>query len=305
MFNKIIDKLEKTVIAHEIRRIKPNTTRYYRPDGKMYAEKDTLFESQSRYFYDENGNEVGYVHVRNGKVSTCTRNEYDEEGKLNKIYRRNFTAINNERVLKNECVIIYNPDKSYTVIDNGVKVEYPADTRTEVKDERGNVIHTSVIYPNEERGSYYTNSTFDENNNRLSHEYVATVNNNIIDLHREFNEYDNKNRCIKHIFYMKHENRSNESVSLTYYTYDDKNRVIYEREYHNFYYPQTGNQNAVSDSYRRYDEENNAEIHYDDHRTWDYKTYYKTTILPDGRKIEQHWTLPTWIDKVRKFFNAF
>lgn len=141
-------------------------------------------------------------------------------------------------------------------------------------------------------------------------EIKATINRlnllaNNTELHREFNEYDSKNRCIKHVFYMKHENRSDESVSLTYYTYDDKNRVIYEREYHNFYYPHTGNQNYVSDSYRQYDEENNAEIHYDDHRTWDYKSYYKTTILPDGRKIEQHWTLPTWIDKVRKFFNAF
>ena len=305
MFNKIIDKLEKTVIAHEIRRIKPNTIRYYRPDGKMYVDKDTFFKSQSRYFYDENGNEVGYVHVRKGKVSSCARNEYDEEGKLKKVYRRNFTVINNVRVLKNECVIIYNPDKSYTIIDNGVKVVYPADTRTEVKDERGNVIHSSVIYPDEERGSYYTNSTFDENNNRLSHEYVVSVHNNITELHREFNEYDSKNRCIKHVFYMKHENRSDESVSLTYYTYDDKNRVIYEREYHNFYHSHTGNQNYVSDSYRQYDEENNAEIHYDDHRIWDYKTYYKTTILPDGRKIEQRWVLPTWIDKVRKFFNAF
>ncbi len=305
MFNKIFDKLEKTVIAHEIRRIKPTTTRYYRPDGKIYAENDALFESRSRYFYDENGNEVGYVHVRKGKVDTCTRYEYDEERKVKKIYRRNFTKINNERVLKNECVTINNPDNSYTVIDNGVKIEYPADTRTEVKDERGNVIHTSVIYPDEERGSYYTNSTYDENNNRLSHEYVVTVHNNITTLHREFNEYDDKNRCIKHIFYMKNEGRSNESVTLTYYTYDDKNRVIYEREYHNFYFPHTGNQNAVSDSYRWYDEENNAEIHYDMHSTWDYKSYYKTTILPDGRKIEQHWTLPTWIDKVRKFFNAF
>lgn len=305
MFNKIIDKLEKTVIAHEIRRIKPTTTRYYRPDGKIYAEKDALFKTRCRYFYDENGNELGYVYVRDGKVNSCSGYEYDEEGKVKKTYNRNFTIINNERVLKNEWVIIYNPDKSYTVIDNGVKVEYPADTSTEVKDERGNIIHTSVIYSNKERGSYYTNSTFDENNNRLSHEYVVTVHNNITELHREFNEYDNKNRCIKHIFYMKHENRSDESVTLTYYTYDDKNRVIYEREYHNFYYPHTGNQNYVSDSYRKYDEENNAEIHYDDHRTWDYKSYYKTTILPDGRKIEQHWTLPTWIDKVRKFFNAF
>lgn len=305
MFNKIFDKLEKTVIAHEIRRIKPTTTRYYRPDGKIYAENDALFESRSRYFYDENGNEVGYVHVRKGKVDTCTRYEYDEEGKVKKIYRRNFTKINNERVLKNECVTINNPDNSYTVIDNGVKIEYPADTRTEVKDEHGNVIHTSVIYPDEEQGSYYTNSTYDENNNRLSHEYVETVHNNITTLHREFNEYDDKNRCIKHIFYMKNEDRSNESVTLTYYTYDAKNRVIYEREYHNFYFPHTGNQNAVSDSYRWYDEENNAEIHYDMHSTWDYKSYYKTTILPDGRKIEQHWTLPTWIDKVRKFFNAF
>ena len=305
MFNKIIDKLEKTVIAHEIRRIKSNTTRYYRPDGKMYAEKDNLFKSQSRYFYDENGNEVGYVHVREGKVNDCIRYEYDEEGKVKKTYRRNFTVINNVRVLKNECAIIYNPDKSYTVIDNGVKVEYQADTSTEVKDERGNVIHTSFIYSDKERGSYYTNSTFDENNNMLSHEYVGTVHNNITKLQREFNEYDSKNRRIKHIFYMKHENRSDESVTLTYYTYDDKNRVIYEREYHNFYYPNTGNQNYVSDSYHQYDEENNAEIHYDDHGTWDYKTYYKTTVLHDGRKIEQRWTLPTWIDKVRKFFNAF
>lgn len=100
MFKKIIDKLEKTVIAHEIRRIKPTTTQYYRPDGKMYAEKDTLFKSQSRYFYDENGNEVGYVHVREGKVNSCSGYEYDDEGKVKKTYHRNFTVINNECVLK-------------------------------------------------------------------------------------------------------------------------------------------------------------------------------------------------------------
>ena len=305
MFKKIIDRLEKTVIAHEIRRIKPNMIRYYRPDGKMYVEKDNTFKTQSRYFYDENGNELGYVYVREGKVNSCSEYEYDEEGQVKKTRVRNFTVINNERVLKNEYIVINNPDKSHTVIDNGVKFEFPANTNTEVKDERGNVIHTSVIYPDEERGSYYTNSTFDENNNRLSHEYVVTVHNNIKDLHREFNEYDDKNRCIKHIFYMKQEDRSNESVTLTYYTYDDKNRVIYEREYRNFCYQYKGNQNFVSNSYRRYDDENNAEIHYDEHETWDYKTYYKTTILPDSRKIEQQWTLPTWIDKVRKFFTAF
>lgn len=305
MFKKIIDKFEKTVIAHEIRRIKPCTIRYYRPDGKMYAEKDNTFKTHSRYFYDKNGNELGYVYVREGKVNSCSGYEYDEEGKVKKTYTRNYSIINNERVLNIEWVMIYNPDKSYTIIDNGVKFEYPADTHTEVKDKRGNVIHTSVIYSDENRGSYYTNSTFDENNNQLSHEYVVTVHNNITELHRDFNEYDDKNRLIKHIFYMKQETRSNESMTLTYYTYDDKNRVIYEREYRNFCYQHTGNQNFVSDSYHRYDEENNAEIHYDKHKTWDYKTYYKTTILADGRKIELRWTLPTWIDKVRKFFNAF
>lgn len=305
MFKKIIDKLEKTVIAHEIRRIKPNTIRYYRPDGKIYAEKDNTFKTKSRYFYDKNGNELGYVYVREGKVNNCSGYEYDDEGKVKKTYTRNYSIINNERVLNNEWVMIYNPDKSYTVIDNGVKFEYPADTCTEVKDERGNVIHASVTYSDEKRGSYYTNSTFDENNNKLSHEYVVTVHNNITELHRDFNEYDDKNRLIKHIFYMKQKTRSNESMTLTYYTYDNKNRVIHEREYRNFCYLHRGNQNFVSDSYRKYDEENNAEIHYDDHGTWDYKTYYKTTILPDGRKIEQQWALPAWIDKVRKFFKAF
>ena len=85
MFKKIIDKLEKTVIAHEIRRIKPNTTRYYRPDGKIYADKDILFKSPSRYFYDENGNEIKSVdysilmnHVRDDADKTVNLLWFDD-----------------------------------------------------------------------------------------------------------------------------------------------------------------------------------------------------------------------------------
>ena len=52
-------------------------------------------------------------------------------------------------------------------------------------------------------------------------------------------------------------------------------------------------------------DEENSELSYSDHGSWQYNSYEKTTILPDGRKMVAHWTLPIWIEKLRRFFNAF
>ena len=52
-------------------------------------------------------------------------------------------------------------------------------------------------------------------------------------------------------------------------------------------------------------DEENSELSYSDHGSWQYNSYQKTTILPDGRKMVAHWTLPNWIEKLRRFFNAF
>jgi hypothetical protein len=305
MFKKIIDKIELKSIAHTISKKKPNTVYYYNPAGKIYCEKDYLLDGGMRSFYNEKGQETAYVHLHKGKISVCAEYEYKEDGSYKRIRRRRFDVINNVRFMKSECITLFNDDKTYTVIENGISTNYDAEKTTEIKDEHGNIIESSTIYPDEDHGDIYTRNTYDENNNRIYHEYTCKHGNKVTAFHRDINEYDKLNRCIKHIFYMARNENESESITLTYTTYDSKNRVIHKREYSNFYYPNTGKQNNKTDHYYRYDEKNNADISYSDYGHWESKSYTKTDILPDGRKIEARWDVPTWIDKVRKFFNAF
>ena len=80
MFKNIVDKIERAVINHTVNHVKPNSIDYYNANGDHYRIKDYLCKSQSRFNYNDKGQETLYLYARNGKVIECTTYEYNEKG---------------------------------------------------------------------------------------------------------------------------------------------------------------------------------------------------------------------------------
>lgn len=305
MFKNIVDKIERAVINHTVNHVKPNSVDYYNANGDHYRIKDYLFGSQSRFSYNDKGQETLYLYARNGKVIECTTYEYNEKGERCKSHRRRFNYINNERVLEDDDLWVANDDDTYTSTINGTIKTYPKQKLDQVKDERGNIIEETITNPEENSVTHAVN-TYDGNNNKVLHEATETVGDKVKDFYREINQFDDKNRRVKHIFYMDTEYGTEKSTDITYFYYDDKDRVI--RMHDESCYNKPGPMHTGSfkhDTWYRYNDEENSELSYSDHGSWQYNSYEKTTILPDGGKMVAHWRLPNWIEKLRRFFNAF
>lgn len=305
MFKNIVDKIERAAINYTVKHIKPNSVDYYNATGDHYRIKDYLFKSQHRFSYNDKGQETLFLYARNGKVIECTTYEYNENGERFKCHIRRFNYINNERILEKDDLWTANDDDTCTSIINGTTKVYPKQKSDTVKDEHGNVIEETITTPSE-NSVYHAVNTYDGNNNKVLHEATETVGDKAKDFFREINQYDDKNRRVKHIFYMDTEYGTEKSTDITYYYYDDKDRVIRTHNESNYNKPgplHTGN--FKHDTWYRYNEEENSELSYSDHGSWQYNSYQKTTILPDGRKMVTHWTLPVWIEKLRRFFKAF
>ncbi len=305
MFKNIVDKIERTVINYTVKHVKPNSVDYYTVNGDHCRIKNYLFKSQSRFSYNDKGQEILSIYAHNGKVIDCTTFEYNENGEKCKCHSRRFNYINNERILEKDDLWVANDDDTCTSTINGTTKVYPKQKLEQVKDEHGNVIEETLITPLENSVTHAVN-TYDGNNNQVLHESTETVGDKVKDFYREINQYDNKNRRVKHIFYMDTEYGTEKSTDITYFYYDDKDRVIHTYNESNYNKPgpfHTGH--FKHDTWYRYNDEENSELSYSDHGSWQYNSYEKTTILPDGRKMVAHWTLPNWIEKLRRFFNAF
>lgn len=305
MFKNIVDKIERATINYTEKHVKPNSIDYYNANGDHYRIKDYLFKSQSRYSYNDKGQEILSLYARNGKVIECTTYEYNENGERCKSHIRRFDYINNERILEKDDLWIANDDGTCTSITNGITKVQPRQKSDTVKDEHGNVIEETITTPSE-NSVYHAVNTYDGNNNQVLHEATEMVGDKVKDFFREINQYDDKNRRVKRIFYMHTEYGTEKSTDITYYYYDDKDRVSRIHNESNYNKPgplHTGN--FKHDTWYRYNEEENYELSYSDHGSWQYNSYQKTTILPDGKKAVAHWTLPVWIEKLRRFFNAF
>lgn len=305
MFKNIVDKIERATINYTEKHVKPNSIDYYNANGDHYRIKDYLFKSQSRYSYNDKGQETVFIYARNGKVIECTTYEYNENGERCKSHIRRFDYINNERILEKDDLWVANDDGTCTSITNGITKVQPKQKSDTVKDEHGNVIEETITTPSE-NSVYHAVNTYDGNNNQVLHEATEMVGDKVKDFFREINQYDDKNRRVKRIFYMHTEYGTEKSTDITYYYYDDKDRVSRIHNESNYNKPgplHTGN--FKHDTWYRYNEEENSELSYSDHGSWQYNSYQKTTILPDGRKMVAHWTLPVWIEKLRRLFNAF
>jgi hypothetical protein len=305
MFKNIVDKIERATINYTVKHVKPNSVDYYNANGDHYRIKDYLFKSQSRFSYNDKGQEILSLYARNGKIIESTTYEYNENGERCKSHTRRFDYINNERILEKDDLWVANDDGTYTSIINGITKVCPRQKSDTVKDDHGNVIEETITTPSE-NCVYHAVNTYDGNNNQVLHEATEMVGDKVKEFFREINQYDDKNRRVKRIFYMNTEYGTEKSTDITYYYYDDKDRVIRMHNESNYNKPgplHTGN--FKHDTWYRYNEEENSELSYSDHGSWQYNSYQKTTILSDGRKMVAHWTLPNWIEKLRRFFNAF
>lgn len=305
MFKTIVDKIELTTINYTVKHTKPNSVDYYNANGDHYRIKNYLSKSQSRFSYNDKNQEILFIYARDGKVIECTTYEYNENGERCKCHIRRFNYINNERVLEKDDLWVANDDDTCTSTINGVTKVYPRQKLEQVKDEHDNIIEETRTTPEENSVTHAVN-TYDGNNNKVLHEATETVGDKLKNFYRETNQFDNKNRRVKHIFYMNTEYGTEKSTDITYFYYDDKDRVIHTHNESNYDKPgplHTGN--FKHDTWYRYNDEENSELSYSDHGSWQYNSYEKTTILPDGRKIVSRWSLPIWIEKLRRFFNAF
>lgn len=303
MVSKIINWIERYIIARTIKNKKPNRVDLYLPNGKHFRTINYLMDSQSRTSFNENGRQSCYVYAYKGKIRSCITYEYNESNQYSRIYDRKFKIIGKERILESDRLIIFNNDKTRTVIKDGVRTDYPEDTVTEVKDERGNVTESMIFYP-ERNCTEYTVNTFDEHGNLSTNLFTVKNGDEIESISREINKYDSNNNLIKQTCFNKTDYGKNEHISTTVQSFDDKNRCTHIHVDCNYNKQHLGYGRYTDDTYYRYDE-NGGKIYIADHGSNNiYKTYQIKETRQDGYAVEKCWSIPAWTEKLRKFFKV-